>query len=83
MRSPMLEHLKENNRRWAAGKVARKGDLTQCIEEDFPAKGKAYRSLTPEEWQEVNSIAVERHLAFNWLCGYAPGNRWDETPTDT
>jgi len=26
---------------------------------------------------------MERHKALNWLCGFAPGNRWDETPTDT
>ena len=69
--------------RWTALNVAQKGYIAPCIEEDFPARGKPYRSLSPEEWQEVHSIAVERHLAFNWLCGYAPGKRWDETPTNT
>ena len=41
------------------------------------------RDLTEEEWREVTSIAAERHFALNWLCGYAPGNRWDATPTET
>jgi len=59
------------------------GTFSQTIGEDFPAKGKAYRDLTEDEWSVVRSITVERHFALNWLCGHAPGNRWDETPTDT
>ncbi len=59
------------------------GDIGAPIDRDFPAKGKAYRDLTDTEWSEVQSISIERHRALNWLCGYAPGNRWDETPTDT
>ena len=43
----------------------------------------SYRDLTDEEWSSIRSIAFERHFALNWLCGYAPDNRWDETPTDT
>jgi hypothetical protein len=31
----------------------------------------------------VKSVAVERHFTLNWLCGYAPGNEWDDTPTGT
>jgi hypothetical protein len=31
----------------------------------------------------VSSATIERHFALNWLRGYAPGNEWDETPTDT
>jgi hypothetical protein len=57
--------------------------FSACIGEDFPAKGKAYRDLTEIEWSEVRSITAERHYALNWLCGYAPDNKWDETPTDT
>jgi len=59
------------------------GDIPRVIDGDFPAFGKPYRALTPEEWSIVTSITIERHFALNWLCGYAPGNRWDETPTDT
>jgi len=69
--------------RKVAGEAARKGELAGLIEEDFAAKGKAYRDLSAEEWSEVRSITVERHRALNWLCGYAPANRWDRTPTET
>ena len=57
--------------------------IAPCIADDFPAKGKAYRDLTAEEWSELRSITAERHYALNWLCGRAPKNKWDETPTDT
>ena len=59
------------------------GDIPQVVNNDFPAKGKAYRDLSDEEWSEVRSVTMERHHALNWLCGYAPGNKWDQTPTDT
>lgn len=55
----------------------------QVIDQDFAVHGKAYRDLSAEEWFEVRSITFERHFALNWLCGYAPGDQWDETPTDT
>jgi len=64
-------------------KAANEKDGLKIIDEDFAVKGKAYRDLTDAEWSEVSSIAVERHFALNWLCGYAPENHWDETPTDT
>lgn len=69
--------------RFTAKAAKEKGDFTEIIEEDFPARGKAYRDMTADEWSEVGSITVERHFALNWLCGMAPGNRWDETPTET
>lgn len=69
--------------RFAARKAAEAGTIPPCVGDDFPAKGKAYRDLTAEEWSEVRSITVERHFALNWLCGYAPDNQWDDTPTDT
>ena len=59
------------------------GDLLEIIEGDFPYRGKAFRSLTDEEYQEATSIIMERHKALNWLCGYARGNHWDRTPTET
>ncbi len=64
-------------------KAANEKDSLEIIGEDFAAIGKAYRDLTTEEWSSIRSIAFERHFALNWLCGYAPDNRWDETPTDT
>ncbi len=68
--------------RFTAKKLAKEGRMVP-IAEDFPARGKAYRELSAEEWAEVRSITIERHFALNWLSGYAPYNRWDETPTDT
>lgn len=59
------------------------GRAAEMIDEDFAAFGKAYRDLSEEEWPIIRSITMERHLALNWLCGYAPGNRWDETPIET
>jgi hypothetical protein len=69
--------------RTTAWMAAKDGTILPCINEDFPAKGKAYRDLTDKEWSEVRSITVERHYTLNWLCGFAPDNRWDEVPTDT
>jgi len=67
----------------ASSKAAEAGDLPAPIEKDFPAFGRAYRDISPEEFATATSIAQERHRAFNWLCGLAPGNRWTDTPTDT
>lgn len=64
-------------------KAAEDGAFPSPINDDFPALGKAYRDLTKEEFSLVTSIAMERHRAFNWLCGYASGNRWENTPTET
>jgi hypothetical protein len=69
--------------RAAAHAAYAKGDIPSPIGDDFPAHTKAYRDLTDGEWSQIMSIAVERHKALNWLCGYAPGNLWDATPTDT
>jgi hypothetical protein len=69
--------------RFTAGKFAGDGRMPACIDDDFPAKSKAYRNLNASEWSEVRSITLERHFALNWFCGYAHGNAWDETPTAT
>jgi hypothetical protein len=57
------------------------GDIAEPIDGDFPAFGKAFRDLTDDEYASASSIAVERHLALNWVCGYS--DDWDGTPTDT
>jgi len=67
----------------ASAKAATDGRIPSPIGDDFPVFGKAYRDLTHQEYSQVTSIALERHRALNWLCGFAPGNRWSETPTDT
>ena len=57
--------------------------LEETIDDDFPARGKAYRELTEEEGNELEQIAHHRHKALNWLCGLAPANNWDATPVET
>jgi hypothetical protein len=69
--------------RVSAQHAAQEGTIPGCVADDFPAKGKGYRQLSNQEWSEMRSIALERHRAFNWLCGYAPNNHWDQTPTET
>ncbi len=69
--------------RAAAKEAYKKGDLADIIDEDFVVMGKSYRELSDDEWSEVRSITMERHHALNWLCGYAKGNQYDQTPTDT
>jgi len=69
--------------RFTAKKLKESGELTEIVDEDFAVGGKAYRDLSAEEFANVTSITVERHFALNWLCGQAPENRWDETPTGT
>ena len=56
-------------------------DIPRPIKHDFPAFGKPYGRLTEEEYSICTSIAMERHYALNWLCGYAED--WDNVPTDT
>ncbi len=68
--------------RHTARAAAEAGDL-EMVDGDFSIGGKAYRDLSLEEWGNTTSISMERHFALNWLCGHAPKNRWDDTPTDT
>jgi hypothetical protein len=69
--------------RISAKLASERGTIPTQIDGDFPLLGKAYRDASAQEFAQANSIAMERHFALNWLCGYAPGGRWDETPTDT
>lgn len=59
------------------------GDIKEIKEEDFTFKGKPFRDLNTDEFNEATSIIIERHYGLNWICGYAPKNDWDKTPTDT
>ncbi len=65
----------------AAQTSFRNGWSDAPIDGDFPALGKAYRDLDEQEFQSVTSIAMERHRALNWLCGFSQD--WDQVPTDT
>lgn len=68
--------------RLAAKGARRRGDF-RPIDDDFPVFGRAYRDISDDQWHEVSSITRERHFALNWLCGLAPRNAWELTPTDT
>jgi hypothetical protein len=72
----------EDGIRTLAAAVLEDGTVSTLMDGDFVAFGKPYRDLTFEEWSTVRSISAERHLALNWLCGYAPRNKWDATPID-
>lgn len=67
--------------RQAAAAAFGRGELPELIGGDFPVFGKAYGDISADEFNEANSIAVERHYALNWLCGYAAD--WDVVPTDS
>ncbi|MCC6521595.1 MAG: DUF4272 domain-containing protein [Polyangiaceae bacterium] len=69
--------------RLAARTAAERGTIPAALEDDFPALGRPYRELSELDFSRLRSIAAERHFALNWLCGCAPGHRWDDTPTDT
>ncbi|MBI5324933.1 MAG: DUF4272 domain-containing protein [Ignavibacteriae bacterium] len=67
-----------------AAKTAKvNGDINEIIDDDFVFKGKAFRDLNEDEYNNATSIIMERHYGLNWVCGYAPMNLWDETLTDT
>jgi hypothetical protein len=69
--------------RKTAGWAHEQGMLAETLDNDFVVRGQPFRALSAKEWSFVRSCIQERHFALNWLCGHAPGNRWDETPTDT
>ena len=60
-----------------------KGEISNVIDDDLAFRGQAFRNLGESDFNEAASIIIERHYALNWLCGFAPKNNWDETPTDT
>jgi hypothetical protein len=67
----------------SAEAAAADGLFARPIGDDYPAFGKAYRDLWPDEWAVCIAIAQQRHHALNWLSGLAPDHRWDATPTET
>ena len=69
--------------RLSAGEAARSGGFDFPLAEDYIVFGKPFREISDEEFDSVMSICGERHKALNWLCGYAPGNQWNKTPTHT
>ena len=56
------------------------GLVSNLAQGDLVALGRPYRDLSEDELEEMASIALERHHALNWLCGYS--DDWDNVPTD-
>ena len=69
--------------RVSAERAYQEGDVPEIMDGDLVFLGKPFRALPVEEYQLAASIIMERHRALNWLCGCAPGNRWDDTPLET
>lgn len=59
------------------------GIISKSIDGDIEINGTAYGSLSQEDWANVASISIERHIGLNWLAGRAENNDWDLTRTDT
>src|SRR5574341_1352691 len=64
----------------AAARAHHQGEIDAPIAGDFPAFDKAFAALDEDEYGRVAATAVERHLALNWVCGYAED--WDRTPVE-
>lgn len=43
------------------------------------SSGKPYRDLSSDEFATLLQFRRERHKPFNWLCGYSPIGRWEDT----
>ncbi len=56
------------------------GLISTLAQGDLVARGKPYSELNEDELEELASIALERHYALNWLCGFS--DDWDNVPTD-
>jgi hypothetical protein len=67
----------------AAESAVKQGIVSKMVAGDVPARGKSYGKLTQEQSANAHSVAVERHFALNWLCGYSNRGDWDSTQTDT
>lgn len=66
--------------REVAQDAAQAGLFPRPIGGDFPANGRPYRDLSPDDLAVLANVAAERHYALNWLCGF--GSTWDDVPLD-
>jgi hypothetical protein len=61
-------------------RACRDGHISHMIDGDFPAFGKAYADLTPDEYALMSAIAYERYSALNWVCEVT--NEWESIRID-
>jgi hypothetical protein len=57
------------------------GQNLSLADRDLAIRGRPIASVTPDEFDECSTIAMERHRAINWLLGRCP--TYSETPTET
>jgi hypothetical protein len=58
------------------------GLISAPVDGDLSVGGCAYRALSDDEFTLLSARTIERLRSFNWLCGRAPGNRWERTPLE-
>jgi hypothetical protein len=59
------------------------GAIPAPVQGDFPVGGQAVTALPDAALTKLHTTAYYRHFALNWVCGYAPPDGWEETPTHT
>lgn len=54
--------------RHTSERACQDGHIPYILDGDFPAFGKPYADLNPDEYALVSAIAYERYSAINWVC---------------
>jgi len=62
----------------AAEEAYAAGAIGRPIQNDFPLGGRPFASLPQTDQARCARLATARHLALDWLCGYATA--WDRLP---
>jgi hypothetical protein len=65
----------------AAEEARSAGAIGRPVKNDFPVQGRPFSEASPTVQAQCGRLAAARHLALNWLCGYA--SAWDELPIAT
>ena len=56
----------------AAKSAVEQGVFAVTIDDDFPACGKAFGKIAPDESARLEALITARAGVLDWLCGYAP-----------
>lgn len=62
----------------AAEEAHAAGAIGRPVQNDFPVKGRPFRVLPADVQEQCGRITAWRHVALDWLCGYATA--WDDLP---